>query len=151
MPSFHFFFWRRGGIPLSAHLPHPHPTVLPKSWAHGDKVRCFASPSRQLLLLPQQLTTDSIDTRLRVGSAKLWVDQSTLMGVQAPKGRANSPLPGPPAPHHCPFKEKSPLVGAAPPPPWRSQPAKGACCSFPQLQVRGAAVRAVLEISSVCL
>lgn len=43
-------------------------------------------------LLSQQLTTDSIDRGLGVGSAKLWADPSTLTGVQAPKGQAYPPL-----------------------------------------------------------
>lgn len=72
---------------------------------------------------------------------------SQLVGVASAKGASLSPLSGPPAPCPYPFKEKSPLAGAAPPPPWHSQPARDACCSFPQLRVRGAAVRALLEIS----
>lgn len=72
-------------------LSTPLPIVLPESRAHRDKVRCFASPSWQLPLLSQQLATDSIDTGLGVGSAKLWADRPVNSQGGASSKRTRDP------------------------------------------------------------
>lgn len=150
VPAFHFLSGGRGLDSLACTSPLG---CFPQSRAHTDKVRCSASPSWQLLLLSQQLTTDSIDRGLRGrGGERQTVGWpvNSQEGASA-KGASLFPCSGPPVPAlpspHWPSKGKRLLVGAAPPPPWRSQPDKGACCTFSQLQVRGAAVRALLEIS----
>lgn len=138
-----------------AHPPpptaHPPPYCSPRKLSTQRQGKVFCKPLRAA---PTVVTaTHNRLHRHGVGGGERqtvgWPVNSP--GATSAQGASISPFSGPPAPHHCPSKKKSPLCGAAPTPPRRGQPAKGACCTFSQFQVRGAAVRALLEISSARL
>lgn len=125
--SFHLF-GEGVRFPCLQSLPRP-PDCSPRKLCTQRQGKVFSKP---LVAAPTVVT--ATHNRLHrhgvgVGSVKPWADPSSPVGEQAPKG-LEYPLLSSSGSHHCSSKEKNPPVRAPPPAPWRSQPAKGACCTF---------------------
>lgn len=117
VPSSHFFLWRGGWIPLSAHCPlRPHPAAPPRSspkaehrearWEvlqapRGSSCRCHSNSQQA----PR--------TRLGAGAPSGGLPRQLSWGCEGQRGE-RTPL-GTSGSPSLSFQGKEPPVGAAPP------------------------------------